>query len=259
VDDDRTPGVGARIDWARYEGLTYDSFRERAVDPALSDSEKIGFPRPLRDGAEARILATIEAHLELDRGPGLSVIDIGCGCGVLARHLIELCEERGHQLTLVDSPEMLGQLPESGARRIPGQFPEPKGSFEALAGRVDAVLVYSVLQYVFEAQSLFGFVDAALELLAPGGSLLLGDVPNISKRKRFFASERGAAFHREFMGSRDDPEVAFNVIEPGKLDDSVILALLGRARSQGFDAYVLPQPQDLPLATRREDLLARRP
>ena len=102
-------------------------------------------------------------------------------------------------------------------------------------------------------------VDAALEMLSPGGALLIGDVPNVSKRKRFFASESGAAFHRAFMGTTSDPDVEFNVIERGTIDDSVILGLLARSRAQGFDAYLLPQPADLLLANRREDILVRRP
>jgi hypothetical protein len=35
--------------------------------------------------------------------------------------------------------------------------------------------------------------------------------------------------------------------------------MLGRARAAGFDAYVLAQPEALPMANRREDLLIRRP
>jgi hypothetical protein len=71
--------------------LTFASFRERAVDRTLSDSEKIGFPGPLRAAAEARIAATIAPHREFGRGPGLSVIDIGSGCRALARCLIGRC------------------------------------------------------------------------------------------------------------------------------------------------------------------------
>ena len=47
--------------------------------------------------------------------------------------------------------------------------------------------------------------------------------------------------------------------EPGKIDDAVILGLLARSRAAGFDAYVVTQPEELPMATRREDILIRRP
>ncbi len=53
--------------------------------------------------------------------------------------------------------------------------------------------------------------------------------------------------------------MAFNVPEPGKLDDAVVLGILARCRAAGFDAYVVPQAPDLPMANRREDILIHRP
>ena len=54
-------------------------------------------------------------------------------------------------------------------------------------------------------------------------------------------------------------QVEFNVPEPGKIDDGVVLGILARCRAAGFDAYVLPQPPELPMANRREDVLVQRP
>jgi hypothetical protein len=128
-----------------------------------------------------------------------------------------------------------------------------------LAGRVDALLCYSVFHYVFAESNPFDFVDRALSLLAPGGRMLIGDLPNVSRRKRFFSSAAGAAFHREFTGRDEDPTVVFNRTETGKIDDAVVLALLARCRAAGFDAFVLPQAPGLPMANRREDILVCRP
>lgn len=89
--------------------------------------------------------------------------------------------------------------------------------------------------------------------------MLLGDIPNISKRKRFFASENGIDFHKKFMNTNLPPEVKFYSIESHEMDDSIIFCILSRARSQGFDAYVLPQSDELPMANRREDILIARP
>jgi len=102
-------------------------------------------------------------------------------------------------------------------------------------------------------------VDACLALLAPGGQLLIGDVPNVSKRKRFFASAAGVRAHQRFTGTDEAPAVAFNVPERAKIDDAVVFSVLARARAAGFDAFVVPQAADLPMANRREDILITRP
>jgi len=89
--------------------------------------------------------------------------------------------------------------------------------------------------------------------------MLIGDIPNVSKRKRFFASATGVRFHKDYMKTDEAPVVEFNTIEPDQIDDAVVMALIQRARSQGYDAYVLPQAPDLPLSNRREDILITRP
>ncbi|MDB6162998.1 MAG: hypothetical protein JWL98_430, partial [Xanthomonadaceae bacterium] len=60
-------------------------------------------------------------------------------------------------------------------------------------------------------------------------------------------------------GSDEKPEVDNHRIVPGQIDDSVVMAILMRARLAGFHGYVLPQPAKLPLANRREDILIIRP
>jgi hypothetical protein len=143
--------------------------------------------------------------------------------------------------------------------KVPARFPECGALIAEGAGTFDVVIVYSVIHYVFREANAWDFVDQALSLLAPGGAMLLGDVPNVSKRKRFFASAGGEQFHKAFMKTEDPPVVEFNRLEPGSMDDAVVLGLVARARAQGFDAYILPQPDSLPMANRREDLLFVRP
>jgi len=106
---------------------------------------------------------------------------------------------------------------------------------------------------------LFKFLDTSLALLAVGGEFLIGDIPNVSKRNRFFSSPTGIKYHQEFMKTADAPKVNFNSIEAGQMDDAVLMSLMSRARSSGFDAYIVPQSSDLPMANRREDILIRKP
>ena len=131
------------------------------------------------------------------RGRSVLAVDVPDG---LANALASLCEEKAHSLSRVDSVEVHG-----------GQL-----------GTYDAILVASAFEPVFAEGNLWGFFDGTLALLAPGGALLIVDVPNASARRRHRA---GAA----------PPG-----IEHGAMDDAVVLGMLLRARLQGLDAYVLP-------------------
>jgi SAM-dependent methyltransferase len=249
------------MDPNRFTDLTYDGFRELARDESLSPHEKVGFPDSYRAGKEEAILRDVRAKLTNLELADRRVLDVGPGCGGVALGLLALCRDKGHVLTLIDSAEMLALLPgESFAAKLPGRFPEEHAAFLAEnRGRLDAILVYSVVQYVFREGNVFAFFDACLELLADGGQLLIGDIPNQSMRKRFFSSANGVRFHQEFTGTGEAPAVSQNTLEPGHIDDGALLGLVLRARSAGYDAFLLPQAADLPMANRREDLLVRKP
>jgi hypothetical protein len=248
----------SRENLKRFEKLTYDDFRRMAEDESLTVHEKIGFPDSYREGKEAAIFADITAKLPTLQTPQRTVLDIGPGCSRLPHLLVDFCRHMKSVLILVDSPEMLGQLPdEPFIRKLPGHFPD-EISLEEYVAAVDVVLVYSVLHYVFAEGALWPFLDRTLSLLANGGAMLLGDIPNASKRRRFFTSEAGIAFHRNFMGDDSFPDLG-SADEPAKIDDAVVLEILQRARDKGFDAYVVPQSDDLPMANRREDILIVRP
>ncbi len=239
---------------------TFDDYRKMALDPSLSKYEKIGGPDSYRQGKEEFIFQSIVANLPLLNESGKVVLDVGPGCSDLPHMMINLCRERGHKLLLVDSAEMLAHLPdEDFIQKFPACYPQCTTLFNEHTSRVDVILIYSVLHGVFIEGNVWDFLDRSLELLAEGGEMLIGDIPNISKRRRFLSSANGIRFHQQFMKTDGLPEVRFNTVERHKIDDSVVLSLLSRARSQGFDAYVLPQRPDLPMANRREDVLIRRP
>jgi hypothetical protein len=244
-----------------FNELTFDKFRELAQSEQLSHHEKVGFPNDYREGREELIFADILAKLGSLDGEGKTVLEIGPGCSRLPMLMAVVCKERGHTLHLVDSPEMLALLPdEVSISKWPGRYPgEVDALFTKLNGSVDTIIAYSVIQYVFAEGNLWDFLDRTLSLLADGGEILLGDIPNITMRKRFFTSVAGAQSHRKYTGRDELPEVRFSQLEPGQMDDSVVLAILSRARAQGFHAWVVPQREGLPMANRREDILIRRP
>jgi hypothetical protein len=243
----------------RFRDLTFEGFRELARDGSLSAHEKVGFPNSYREGKEPAILADIRAKLSNLETSGGLILDVGPGCSGVARGLIELCGERGHSLFLIDSAEMLRLLPNPPCvTKVPGRFPDDCAAFlHQHRGRLDAILVYSVIQYVAREASAEEFLDRCLELLAAGGQLLIGDVPNRSMRERFLGSAAGREFVRGFAGEAKGPPAPAS--ENLAIDDAAMLALIERARRAGYDAFLLPQAPGLPMAGRREDLLIRKP
>lgn len=243
-----------------YDISGFAEFAARARDPGLSQYAKIGFPDEYRAGKAPAILADITAKLTNLTKSGQAVLDVGAGCSDLPENLVEYCASRGHKVVLVDSAEMLDQLGEwPHVTKTKGQFPSCIEAIHATSRTYDAILAYSVIQYVFVEGNIWGFVDALAGLLAPGGQLLIGDIPNASMRKRFLSSASGRAYHKAHFGEIALPEVTFNDLEPGAIDDAVVLGCISRLRAAGFDAFVVPQSPELPMANRREDVLVYRP
>lgn len=253
--------VDGNRETARFAGLRFDDFRRMATDPSLNMYEKIGFPKGFREGHEATIFADILSKVRVLHKPGQRILDVGPGCSELPRLLINHCLEQGHELILLDAQEMLDILPDGqGIAKVSGRFPDACPDLTPhVADGVDGIIVYSVLQHVFLEANPFVFLDALMALLRPGGYLLLGDVPNVSKRHRFLSSDAGVAYHQAYLRTDGFPEVKINQIEHGRITDAIVLGLVDRARTAGFDAFILPQPDELPMANRREDILIRRP
>lgn len=245
----------------RFDDLTFEGFRQLARDDSLSPHERIGFPDAYRGGKGPAILQDIQQKLTNLSAEGQTVLDVGPGCGELAQLLIALCERQGHRLILVDSAEMLDRLPALPfITKIPAAYPaECRAELAELQATVDVLLVYSVFQYIFREASAFDFLDTSLELLAPGGQLLIGDIPNSSQRNRFLSSAAGIRYHQQFTGSDSLPPVRVNTLLAGQIDDAVVFSLVQRSRNFGFHGYIVPQAADLPMANRREDVLILRP
>lgn len=242
-----------------YDVAGYEDFRRRARDGELSGNQKSGFPDDLRTGQSEIILADIDSKLPAFGRPGARVLDIGIGCSDLSRAIVARASERQQHLCVIDSPEVLAQIEDGPSiTKISGPFPDCLARIRLEP--FDAVVSYSVLQYVFSEANLNNFIESALLLLDENsGALLLGDIPNSSMRKRFFESDAGRKHHAEHYPGQPPPKVRFNALEPKQIDDSVVLAILARARAAGFQAFVLPQGAQLPMANRREDILIKRP
>lgn len=244
----------------RFSNIGFADFQAMAKQPNLDKYEKIGFPTSYRQGKEQAIFDDIIGKCGQLTSTGKTVLDIGSGCSDLPLLLLDHCAQKSHQLIFLDGQEMLDLLPDAPhVRKVAGYYPECPELIDELHNLVDCVLVYSVAQYIFSEGNFWKFIDTSLGLLKPGGQMLIGDIPNTSKRKRFFSSDAGRKHHKDYTQTDTEPSVSHHTIEPGQMDDSVVMAILMRCRSQGFDAYVMPQLPGLPMANRREDILIVRP
>lgn len=241
----------------RFRDLRFVDFERMASDHTLKPHEKVGFPSIFREGYDREIMNDILK--KIDWTNSTHIVDIGCGCGELTKLLIEQSSSQSKQLTLVDSKGVLDQLSDqSGLNKVEGRFPEnyPRVSKIGLA---DIVISYSVFHYIFIESNPILFIDKALQLLSPGGQLLLGDIPNVSKRNRFLTSQAGETFHKRLMSTNEKPNVNPFSFESEKIDDGYLVGLINRYRNFGYEAYLLPQLEILPLARSRDDLLFVKP
>lgn len=195
--------------------------------------------------------------------PGDRLLEIGCGTGLLLTPLAARVKEA----VGLDGEKVIAKYRELGVPRnvtlIAGEWPldRPEGTF-------DRILAYSVLFFQQEAQAAFRFVQECIDVLRPGGALLLGDLANRDTRRRFAESPGGAQFDAEWKKlvekSRSEHPEYHEIFERhGALvqpwfNDAFILELMARARAQGLESYLLPQGPDLPFSHTREDVLIRR-
>jgi hypothetical protein len=242
---------------AKLENLTYKKFSELASDKELSKYERIGFYNHIRRGKEGNIFKDILSKLSNLDKKNQTIIDIGCGCSDLPLILIEHCRKHKHKLILIDSQEMLDHLPnEKFIIKIAGQYPNELTDFiKEYKNKADVVISYSVFHYVFEELPYMQFIDKTLSLLSDGGQFLLGDLPNNSKKNRFFSSEAGIKFHQKNNNTKTKPILNHNEIPFNIIDDGAIFGILQRARLSGFESYLVPQSCTLPMSSRRDDIL----
>ena len=258
--DDKTLASAPALDFSSID-LDYEAFRQLAKNPHLTADEKMAFGPRHRQGFEEIIIEDIRGKVPALDEVGKTVVDIGCGVGSLTERFVHLCQRQKHRLIMVDSEEMLAQAPVGAdVVKIAGKYPtiaeEVRG---ACPEGADVVLCYSVFHYVFVDTNVFRFIDSMIELLAVGGMALVGDIPNVSKRKRFFSSSSGIEFHKAYMQTDEPPEVRHLAIERNLIDDAVLTAVAGRSQAAGCHAYVLPPDRRLPMANRRDDLLIMKP
>lgn len=233
----------------------YGALARRGTSPLRQSGRS-----PAQAEAERLIVGDILAKLNL--GSSSRLLEIGCGSGNLLIPLSFRCSAA----TGLDHPSVIARararFDDPAVTWLAGAFPETP-----VEGVFDAILIYSVLHYLPDMRAVEAFVMAAAARLAPGGRLLLGDVPNADAKRRFMESSAGRAFDaawRAAASAESEPaqpalQLGGDAAMIGMFTDQDVLGLVARIRQAGLHAHVLPQPPDLPFGRTREDILVTRP
>lgn len=178
-----------------------------------------------------------------------NILDIGSGCGNLARLLIEFSLNSGSSVTFVDSTEVIEVLKDENIEIARPQFKTVEGYFpdisRDLSNDYDCIIAYSVMHYVENPKN---FILGALRVLSENGVLLIGDIPNSDKKRRFMTGEN-QNYHFSRIWKRDFSR-HYSERELGRY--------IRLIRKRGFEAYLIPQNDTFPHSGSREDLLVFR-
>jgi 2-polyprenyl-6-hydroxyphenyl methylase/3-demethylubiquinone-9 3-methyltransferase len=154
------------------------------VDPAeISKFENLahrwwdpeGEFRPLHDINPLR-LEWIARHAELD---GRSVLDVGCGGGILA----EAMAQRGARVTGIDLSEKALRVAQLHLHQSQLSIQYVKTSVEECTGEFDVVTCMELLEHVPEPASMVG---ACARLVRPGGQVFFSTI-NRNPKSYLFA------------------------------------------------------------------------
>lgn len=207
---------------------------------------------PSQQVAERGILLDVVSKLDIH--PEDTVLDIGCGVGLLAGPLSFMVSS----VPGIDHPEVVEVLRTRcpGVEALPGDFRE----VDLGDRRFTKIITYGVVQNLPDEVAVMSFLQKALQHLHPGGRLLVGDMPNVDKKRRFRSTRFGAEFE-QMWASRDGSTSMIGesqlLPESRRIEftDEVVATIFRQVRSWGYDAFVLPQPEHLPWGFTREDLL----
>lgn len=215
--------------------------------------------RNIQTEAESFIPADVVKKLSI--ASGQSLLEIGCGPGTILKELAPLVS----RAVGIDHTDVVAVAKKhckgTDIEFVAGGFPDV-----CLNETFDRILVYSVIQYQSTMEGLFHFMDVALALLNRGGKLLIGDIPNTDRVRRFRKSEEGQRFEVEWSAQKEqelttyrDPFILFSDAITLRFDDARVHEIVSHYRERGYRVSILTQLPNLPYGHTREDILIELP
>ncbi|MFB7658178.1 MULTISPECIES: amino acid adenylation domain-containing protein, partial [unclassified Streptomyces] len=248
----------------------YDAYYENPASAVLGEDFGIwqdsygGEPIPAHEMRQWRASAVDRIRALRPR----RVLEIGVGTGLILAHVARHCEAYwGTDI----SPVVIGTLREQVAQEVSlsGRVElrtQPAHDMTGLPeGFFDTVVLNSVVQYFPSGNYLAEVLESVARLLAPGGSVFIGDVRHRRLHRSFAASvalhhaEPGAdaatllrAVEQEMRQEQEllvDPEFFTGFAEPGTMVDV-------RTKDGGYDNELTRYRYDVVLRRRTADAVA---
>ena len=186
-----------------------------------------------------------------------NLIDIGCGAGPVCDYMVKYAKKNKINLTLNDIPEVIRFLKKrykknKNIKYLSGEFQKQK-----IKKRFNKVLCYSVIQCTNNPKVFFNEI---LNIVSDQSSILIGDIPNTSKKKRFLTSKFGKKFEEKRIKKKINNINKY--LKENKqnnlINDELIKEFLIKSKKKGFNFFILRQDSKLPFSYTREDILVEK-
>tara|TARA_B100000900_G_scaffold411973_1_gene432779 strand:+ start:39934 stop:40653 length:720 start_codon:yes stop_codon:yes gene_type:complete len=236
-----------------YQNASNKSYID-AID-GKKDSSRRGGRLKEHKNSEKKIFSDIKKKLDLKRNDNL--IDIGCGAGPVCDYMVKYAKKNKINLTLNDIPEVIRFLKKrykknKNIKYLSGEFQKQK-----IKKRFNKVLCYSVIQCTNNPKVFFNEI---LNIVSDQSSILIGDIPNTSKKKRFLTSKFGKKFEEKRIKKKINNINKY--LKENKqnnlINDELIKEFLIKSKKKGFNFFILRQDSKLPFSYTREDILVEK-
>lgn len=228
-------------------------FQDDALD--LNSSLNVSGRFSFQKEAMKNIVPDIVGKLQLKSSDTL--LDIGCNCGDITIPLSFMCQK----VVGVDGEGCVRRLNNriidiDNISTLIGDFREIE-----ITEKFDCILMYSVLMYINSYKSILDMVLKAASLLKDNGRMLLGDIVNDDKKRRFAGSRIGHMIDQEYRENMkhltEEDEVSHSgyAASSFRMNDELVMKLVQDVREEGYETYLLPQSNKLPFGYSREDIL----
>jgi len=207
---------------------------------------------------EKKIIIEIIKILELNKKD--KILDIGCGTGDIAIPL----SRKVKSVTAVDFPKIIRHLKKRADRKkIKNIKFTPSNILNLkIKKKFDKVLAYSLVHYMKNNDQLKKFLKNLLRLTSSNGIILIGEIPNISMKKRFLKSKTGKKINKKFNLNLNKLKKKYSSFQYKEkfiqIYDKEIKFMINYCNKFGADAYILPIKRGLPFSHTRINILIKK-